>query len=156
MKPDLLYVLSQIIVGWIIICFWHGCLYVCLALCHKLCLLHSFKNEDIFTKLHINIMNTSSIDVQRTRVVILFSFWTELGPFVNILCIFLFITLKLLKISLTLSSLSLWSGLSHPWILTCPLMQKGFQSKIKNRMANRVDPDDYESSGVHYLHGYLF
>ena len=42
---------------------------------------------------------------------------------------------------LNLSSLSFWSGPFRSWNWTCPLMQIGFQS-IKNKMANRVDPDE--------------
>ena len=43
---------------------------------------------------------------------------------------------------LTLSSLSFWSWLSHPWIWTGPLLFRGLQSKIKNRMANSIDSDE--------------
>ena len=45
-------------------------------------------------------------------------------------------------IILIISSLTFGSGHLHSWIKTCLLMQKGVQSKIKNRMTNSVYPDD--------------
>ena len=48
--------------------------------------------------------------------------------------------------ALTLSSLSVWCGLFHLWIWTCPLLQIGISIKIRNRMENSEDPHEMACS----------
>ena len=60
---------------------------------------------------------------------------------------------------LTLSPLSLWNGLFHPWIWACWLMQN--MVSIKNRMVNSVDPDEMTRfkpphMDLHCLDRYMF
>ena len=75
------------------------------------------------------------------------SFWSRL------------ITCK--KSALSLSCLSIWSGLFHLLIWTCPSLQTEYLSGRKNRMANSVNSDEiahYElyHMGLHCLRRYRF
>ena len=57
---------------------------------------------------------------------------------------------------LTLATLSFVSGLFCLCSLICPLLQIGCYSKIKNRMANNVDPDEMVHRDLHCLQMYQF
>ena len=50
--------------------------------------------------------------------------------------------LALWGVGLTLSTMSLWSGLLLQWIWTCPLLHIWMPVKVQNRIANSVDPDE--------------
>ena len=61
----------------------------------------------------------------------------------------------------TFSALSFWNGLFNPWVWTCTLCKQEFQSKLKNRMANSIDPDETvhnepSHQDLHYWSRYLF
>ena len=77
-----------------------------------------------------------------------FSLWFLADPvkpsvLFTIFCLDLYFQRIQLSNCLTLSPLSFWNGLFHPWIWTVPLMPIGVsvQNK-KNRIANSVDLDE--------------